>query len=103
MEWILQPILYVAEFPFLAFVIAIELAVLLTHSFMHVRRGWSGPGFLLALPIVLWALYGIYEYGRTASDAIFRTDLLVIAPILYITTAAGVCSWAASLRHQSVS
>ncbi len=66
-------------------------------------RGRRGSGWVL-VAAALWGLYTAYEaymfhWSKTVVAPI-RVDLLLLAPILYAVTAAGVVGWVVAAKRR---
>jgi hypothetical protein len=83
--------------------VAIALLLLTIQLMLSVRGGrMPGLGYFREAPVLaglLWLIFGLYERQVDAVRLLsgdptppFRIDLLVLAPILYVLTAAAVYS-----------
>jgi hypothetical protein len=86
------------ERPYLALVPALAFG-----AGFRALRGRRGSGWVLVAAL-LWGLYAAYEtymlhWSKTVVAPI-RVDLLLLAPILYAVTVAGVAGWVVGARRK---
>ena len=91
MKIIYYPINWFVERPYLA----ILPVLVFGFCYLGLRSGSAKVARRIALmAAILWLLYAIYEWRMflwsQAVSAPIRVDLLLIAPILYLTTVAGL-------------
>ena len=91
---IYAPFVHIVETPILALIPTVVFVVL------AILAGRNGRTYLTWLAALLWFTYAAYEIGLNAFDLLggepIRIDLLAIAPILWIASAAALASYLAS-------
>ncbi len=77
----------------LAWIVTLIITVCFVFSLVS-SRGGAGFNWLLALAVLLWALYSCWEtfFINPLEDSI-RVDLVVIFPVLLIISIAGLIRW----------
>jgi hypothetical protein len=100
MKMVYFPINWFIERPYLA----ILPVLIFGFCYLSLRSGSAKVARRIALTAaILWLLYAIYEWrmflwSRTVSAPI-RVDLLLIAPVLYLTTVAGLVASIVGFRR----
>jgi hypothetical protein len=100
MKMVCYPVNWFIERPYLA----ILPVLIFGFCYLGLRSGSAKIARRTALTAaILWLLYAIYEWrmflwSRTVSAPI-RVDLLLIAPVLYLTTVAGVVASIVGFRR----
>lgn len=84
--------------------LALAPALLFAAAYRATRP--AAPRFLL-IAAVIWALYAAYEtymfhWSKTVVAPI-RVDLILLAPVLYLITAAGLVVWWRHVRRSPTS
>ena len=86
-------------FPWLAFGVAAVFFGLWFQRYTKQKTGLHGLAHHgLWLPVVAWALYGIYETSIANKGYNIRVDMLVIVPALYVASIGGLVLWFLSAR-----
>jgi hypothetical protein len=102
MKMVYYPINWFIERPYLA----VLPVLIFAFCYLGLRSGSARVSRRIALTAaILWLLYAIYEWrmflwSRTVSAPI-RVDLLLIAPMLYLITIAGLVASIVGFRRPS--
>ena len=104
-EYILYPLLFwpmslFVENPKACAVMAVLLSLLAVVSTLFCLRAHNpiARSLWLTLPAVLWGLFIPYENALVGKGYNIRVDLLVIAPVLYLSTFITLIRWLLFLK-----
>ena len=86
------PIRLCVAIPYLAFLPAFLFGL---YAYIDLKRGGSNKlRWGLLWPSIIWGIYGIYEVGMyfwsKTVDIPIRVDLLLVTPVIYLTTFMGI-------------
>jgi len=94
----LAPFVVFVDHPWLALLPAVFFAMAGLYPFLARRKEQYGPAALVLTCGVAWVAYALYEWRMNAWSrtvvAPIRLDMFVVAPFLYVLTAAGL--WGAA-------
>lgn len=79
----------------LAWLVTLILTICFVFNYLSGGRAGGGAGInrVLALAVLLWALYSCWETFLVDPRANIRVDLVFIIPVLLIVTVAGLVQW----------